>query len=292
MDILRQTMLFIPGNNSGMVQNGSVFQSDSIIFDLEDAVSLNQKDTARTLLKHALTNIDYGQTEVIVRINALDSDFFNKDLEYIVQSQLDAVLVPKTNLPEDIKQIDNILSKLEKKKNIEKNIEIIALIETALGVKNTYNIVQVSRRLTGVLFGGEDFTADIRTERTKKGEEISYARSHILVACRAAGVQAIDTPYSDIEDVEGLKEDTRNAKSLGFDGKAVISPHHIEIVNQIFSPTEKEINWAQKVVRAINKAEKEGKGVISLDGKMIDAPIVNRAKRILKIVDRKEGVLN
>jgi len=291
MEKLRQTMLFIPGNNPGMVQNGVVFDSDSVIFDLEDAVSLKEKDTARILLKHALVNIDYGSVEVVVRINALDSDLLNEDLEAIVKPQLDTILVPKINTADDIKQVDEILTKIEKENDIESPIKLIALVETALGVENVFSIAASSERMTAILFGGEDFTADIRTERTDRGEEIDYARSRIVVGCRAAGIDAIDTPYSNINNLDGLAKDAKRAKRLGFEGKSLISPKQINIVNKIFSPTEEEVNWAKRVVRAIERAEKEGKGVISLDGKMIDAPIVNRAKRIINIAAKKEGVL-
>jgi len=291
MGKLRKTMLFIPGNNPGMVQNGVVFNSDSVIFDLEDAVSLNEKDTARILLKHALKNIDFSSTEVVVRINGLDSNLVRDDLEAVVQPQLDTILVPKVNTADQIKEIDKILTKLEKENNIEIPIKIIALVETALGVENSFSIAEADKRMTAILFGGEDFTADIRTKRTDRGEEIDYARSRIIVSCRAAKIDAIDTPYSDIDNLECLKKDAKRAKRLGFDGKALISPKQINIVNQIFSPTAAEIDWAKRVVRAIDKAEKNGKGVISLDGKMIDAPIVNRAKRIINIAAKKEGAL-
>lgn len=291
MEKLRQTMLFIPGNNPGMVQNGVVFDSDAVIFDLEDAVSLKEKDTARILLKNALVNIDYSSVEVVVRINGLDSNLLRKDLAAVVQPQLDTILAPKINKAAEIKEIDQILTKLEKENNLDKTIKIIALVETALGLENSLSIARASERMTAILFGGEDFTADIRTERTDRGEEIDYARSRIIVSCRAAGIEAIDTPYSDINNLKSLIKDARRAKRLGFDGKALISPKQINIVNKIFSPTAAEVDWAKQVIRALERAEKEGKGVISLEGKMIDAPVVNRAKRIINIASKKEGVL-
>lgn len=291
MEKLRQTMLFIPGNNPGMVQNGAVFDCDSVMFDLEDAVSLNEKDTARTLLKYALANVDYGSVEVVVRTNTLASDLLKEDLKAIVQPQLDAILMPKISKADDIKKVDDLLSEVERENNIEDPIELIALVETALGVENAFSIAKASERMSGILFGGEDFTADIRTERTSRGEEIDYARSRIIVACRAAEIDAIDTPYSNINDLKGLTKDTKRAKRLGFSGKALISPKQINIVNKVFSPTKKEVDWAKRVVNAIERAEEKGKGVISLDGQMVDAPIVSRAKRIINISAKKEGVL-
>lgn len=284
MSKVRRTMLFIPGDNPGMLLNGGVLGADSIIFDLEDAVSLTEKDSARILVRNALKNLDYGKTEVIVRINALNTDYWKKDLDQIIPALPDVIMPPKIERAKDIEKICEYISKIEKDMGIEdKTIKIIPIIETSLGIENSFQIGQASPRLEALFLGAEDLTANIGAKRTKSGDEIFYSRSRIVIAAKASEIQAIDTPYTDIDDEEGLKKDAQFAKDMGFDGKASISPRHVETINKVFTPSEEEIEFAKEVIEAINRAEEEGRGVISMKGQMIDAPIVNRANHVLEI---------
>lgn len=285
---MRTTMLFVPGNNPAMVQNAGILGADSIIFDLEDAVAHEEKDAARILVRNALINIDYGNCETTVRINSLEYSKWEKDIKEIVKGKPDGIVIPKAESIESIKAVERVL---EEQGDLARNIILIPLIETAMGIERVFEILRSSSRVKAVIFGAEDYTANIGAKRTKKGIEIMYGRSRIVNAATATMVEAIDTPFTDVDDLEGLKEDVRFAKALGFSGKAIISPRHCSIVKEIFSPSPEEINYALKVIDSIQKAKKEGKGVVSLDGKMIDAPIVNRANRVLKLAGM-EGVRN
>lgn len=282
----RRSLLFIPGNSPSMILNGSVFGADSVIFDLEDAVSPAEKDAARILVRNGIKTLDYNFLETIVRINSIQTTFWQKDLATVIPVNPDAILVPKVESAKDIHKVTNYLVNLEKESNRTK---IIGLIETALGVENAYEIAQASERVTALFLGAEDLTADIGAKRTKEGQEIFYSRSRIIIAAKAAGIAAIDTPFTDVNDDQGLVADTILARDLGFDGKAVISPRHIDLVNEIFTPTEEEVEYAQKVMAVITRAQKEGKGAVALDGKMIDAPIVERAKRVLSLAEKLKG---
>ncbi|SHH33588.1 HpcH/HpaI aldolase/citrate lyase family protein [Desulfosporosinus lacus] len=277
MEKLRRTMLFMPGNNPGMLQDAAILGADSIILDLEDAVSLTEKDSARILVREAIKTIDYSQVEVVVRVNPLDTEFGQPDVDMIARVKPDTLLIPKAN-EEEIKLVDKLLDKIEKEEGYPLGcIKIIALIETALGLENVYNVIQASSRTVGVLLGGEDLTADLGIERTKEGEEIFYARNKVATVCRALKVDAIDTPFTDTNDYEGLEKDTAKAKGLGLTGKSAINPRQIETIHFVFAPTEDELKRALRILDAMEEAEKEGKGCCSLDGKMIDAPVINRA---------------
>jgi len=277
LETLRRTMLFMPGNNPGMLQNAAILGADSVILDLEDAVSLTEKDSARILVREAIKTIDYSQVEVVVRVNPLDTEFGPLDVDMIARVKPDTLLIPKAN-EEGIKLVAQLLDKIEKEEGFAAgSIKIIALIETALGLENVYSIIRVSKRVVGVLLGGEDLTADLGIERTKEGQEIFYARNKVATVCRALKVDAIDTPFTDINDYEGLERDTAKAKGLGLTGKAAINPRQIEIIHSVFAPTKVELKQALRILDAMEEAEKEGKGCCSLDGKMIDAPVIQRA---------------
>lgn len=280
------TMLFVPGNNPAMVQNAGLLGADAIIFDLEDAVSSDEKDAARMLVRNALKNVDYGNCERTVRINAVDYPKWKRDITEIVKGDPDGIVIPKAQSVETVKVVIEAMEKEEKAQN---PIGIIPLIETAEGVERVFEILSCSPRIKAVIFGAEDYTADVGAERSKEGSEILYARCRILNAAVAAGVDAIDTPFTDVEDLEGLKQDVLYAKRLGFKGKALISPRHCKLVKELLAPTEEEISYAFRVIEAIRRAEAEGKGVISLDGKMIDAPIVARAKKVLELAGVEGG---
>ncbi|WP_040192253.1 HpcH/HpaI aldolase/citrate lyase family protein [Clostridium culturomicium] len=287
---LRRTMLFMPGNNPAMVQDAAILGSDSIILDLEDAVSLTEKDSARILVREAIKTVDYSEVEVVVRINPLTTEFATEDIDVISRVKPDALMIPKAT-EEELQEVSRRLDLIEAEEGFEnKSIKLIPIVETAYGVENVYNIIKASDRVTAVLLGAEDLTSDLGIKRTKEGNEILFARNRVAVACRAMRVDSIDTPFTDTNDFEGLKKDIILAKSLGMTGKASINPRQIDTIHSIYAPTESEIIHAQRVLDAMEQAEAEGKGVFSLDGKMVDAPIINRAKTTVAL-SRQLGLI-
>ena len=291
---MRRSMLFLPGNNPNMLINASCLGADAVIFDLEDAVSPAEKDAARILVRNTMRYMDLCGCEVIVRINSVDTTYWKEDLELILPEKPDLILLPKTSNASDALVADEYMSELEKKLGMEKNtVGLMPLIETAAGVENAYTIASCTERVVALFLGAEDLTADLQCKRTKEGREIEYARCRLVVAARAAGVDVYDTPFTDVNDDEGIYTDASLAKALGFTGKASISPRHIDAINSVFSPTEAEVEYAYEVMDAIRLAKEMGKGAIALRGKMIDAPIVARAERTIAMakalgMDRRE----
>ncbi|MCI9678030.1 MAG: CoA ester lyase [Oscillospiraceae bacterium] len=280
---MRRSMLFLPANSPNMVVNGGVLGADSLIFDLEDAVSPDEKDAARDLLRSALEALDFGRCERVVRINGLDTPYWRLDLEAVIPMGPELIMLPKTGGGEDIRQLDRALTELESAHGLTPGrTGIIALLETAAGVENAFAAASASPRVKALFLGAEDLTADLRCQRTREGAEILYARSRLVCAARAAGVEVYDTPFTDVNDLEGLERDAAFAKGLGFTGKACISPAHVSTVNQMFSPSRKEIDYAREVFEAVERGRRQGKGAVSLRGKMIDAPIVARARLVLE----------
>jgi citrate lyase subunit beta/citryl-CoA lyase len=281
----------MPGNNPGMLQNAAVLGADSIILDLEDAVSIPEKDSARILVREAIKNIDYSNVEVVVRINALDNEFGPMDLEEISKVKPDALMIPKAD-EDSIKKVHEVLNSIEEQEGFEAGtLKIIPLVETAYGLETVYNIIKASNRVIAVLLGGEDLTADLGIKRTKEGEEIFYARNKVATACKALKIDAIDTPFTDTNDYEGLERDTEKAKSLGMTGKAAINPRQIDTIHTSLAPSENEIKHALRILEALEEAKKEGKGVFSVDGKMVDAPVINRALSTVKLAE-KLGIIS
>ena len=279
---MRRSMLFLPGNTPNMLINGAVLGSDAVILDLEDAVSPAEKDAARILVRNTIRYMDFGGCEIIVRINSIDTPFWKCDLEAILPEKPAVILLPKTNCAQDILTADAYMTELEEKLGFEKNtVRLMPLIETALGVENAFSIAAASGRVCALFLGAEDLTADLRCKRTKESREIEYARTRLVVAARAAGVDVYDTPFTDVNDDEGIEIDAASAKALGFTGKASISPRHVDTINRIFSPTEAEIDYAYEVMETIRLAKEQGRGVVALRGKMIDAPIVARAEQTI-----------
>ncbi len=282
---LRRTMLFMPGNNPGMLQTADTFGADSVIFDLEDAVALTEKDAARILVTEAMRTMSYGDTEVVIRINPLSSPFAMTDIDKMARLKPDAILLPKAT-PEDMAILEKELERIEEQEGIEVGtIKVHALVETAYGVETVYETIKSSKRIQAVLLGGEDLAADLAVKRTKDSEELFYARTKVVNACKALKVDAIDTPFTDTNDYVGLAEDSRKAKMLGFSGKLAINPRQIDTIHEVYSPTKQEISHALRVMAAKEEAEKEGLGVFSLDGKMVDLPIINRAIQTLEIAE-------
>ncbi len=279
---MRRSMLFLPGNNPNMLINGNCLGSDAVIFDLEDAVAPDQKDAARILVRNTMRYMDFRGCEIIVRINSIDTPYWKQDIDTILPYKPNLILLPKTSSAEDVRQADAYISEVEAKLGIEKNtVGLMPLIETAMGVENAFAIATGASRVEALFLGAEDLTADLRCKRTKEGREIEYARTRLVVAARAAGVDVYDTPFTDVNDDEGIWTDAQLAKALGFTGKASISPRHVEVINQVFSPTQKDVDYAYEVMDAIALAKEQGKGAISLHGKMIDAPIVARAEQTI-----------
>ncbi len=279
---MRRSLLFLPGNNPNMLINGNCLGADSVIFDLEDAVSPDEKDAARILVRNTMRHMDFSGCEMIVRINSVDTPYWQKDLDTVLPERVSLILLPKVSRPEDVMTVDAYMQTVEKRcGKKEGSIGLMPLIETALGVENAYHIASCSARVHALFLGAEDLTADLQCKRTKEGREIEYARTRLVVAARAAGVEVYDTPFTDVNDDAGVLADAVLAKDLGFSGKAAISPRHVEVINEVFSPTIEEINYAYEVIDAICLAKSQGKGAISLRGKMIDAPIVARAERTI-----------
>ncbi|MGT2935474.1 citrate (pro-3S)-lyase subunit beta [Streptococcus castoreus] len=291
MERLRRTMMFVPGANAAMLRDAPLFGADSIMFDLEDSVSLKEKDTSRALVHFALKTFDYSSVETVVRVNGLDS-CGALDIEAVVLAGVNVVRLPKTETAQDIIDVEAVIERVERENGIEiGRTRMMAAIESAEGVLNAREIAKASKRLIGIALGAEDYVTNMKTHRYSDGQELFFARSMILHAARAAGIAAIDTVYSDVNNTEGFQNEVRLIKQLGFDGKSVINPRQIPLVNEIYTPTEKEIDHAKQVIWAIHEAESKGSGVISLNGKMIDKPIVERAKRVIALATAA-GVLS
>ena len=279
---MRRSMLFLPGNNPNMLINGNCLGADAVIFDLEDAVSPDEKDAARILVRNTMRYMDFRGCEIIVRINSIDTPYWQKDLDQILPYQPGLILLPKTGSAADVLAADAYITQVEEALGMEAGtVGLMPLIETAMGVENAFAIASATKRVKALFLGAEDLTADLQCKRTKEGREIEYARTRLVMAARAAGIEVYDTPFTDVNDDEGIEVDALLAKSLGFSGKASISPRHVEVINRVFSPTLAEINYAYEVMEAIALAKQQGKGAIALRGKMIDAPIVMRAQRTI-----------
>jgi citrate lyase subunit beta/citryl-CoA lyase len=275
-------MLFLPGSTPNKIINGDSMGADAVILDLEDAVSPDEKDAARILVRHAIKSLGFPGVEIIIRINSIDTDYWKADLDEVIPLKPALIMPPKTSCAADVLAVDAYISQLEDKLGFERNtVKLIPLIETALGVENAFQIASATKRVAALFLGGEDLTADLRCKRTKEGNEINYARTRLVCAARAAGVDVYDTPFTDVNDDEGIWTDAEYAKSLGFTGKSAISPRHVSVINSVFSPSQKDIDYAYEVMEAIRLAKEQGRGVISLRGKMIDAPIVARAQQTI-----------
>ena len=279
---MRRSLLFLPGNTPNMLINGSCLGADAVIFDLEDAVSPGEKDAARILVRNTMTYMDFRGCEKVVRINGIDTPYWREDLDEILPCRPDLILLPKTGSALDIREADAYIAQVEERLGLDSGaVGLVALIETALGVENAFSIASASPRVAALFLGAEDLTADLRCKRTKEGREIEYARTRLVTAARAAGVEVYDTPFTDVNDDEGAEADATLAKALGFTGKASISPRHVEGINRVFSPSQAEIDYAYEVMEAIRLAKEQGRGAVALRGKMIDAPIVERARQTI-----------
>lgn len=282
-DRLRRSMMFLPGNAPAKLIDAHIYGSDSIMIDLEDAVSISAKDAARMLTYETLKKINYGTTEVVVRINALNSPYGRDDVIAMVSAGAQVIRLPKTDNANEVKEVDELISEIEYKLNRPKKTLILAAIESASGVINACEIAKASDRLMGIALGAEDYVTNLKTTRSKHAMELYYAREQIVHAARSNDLYCFDTVFSDIKDKAAFAEEVQFIKDLGFDGKSVIHPSQIKIVHDIYAPKEKEIINAIKVVNAAKEAEKNNIGVISVDGKMVDRPIIIRALRVIEL---------
>jgi len=280
---LRRSLLYVPGNMPSMLQNIPVFNCDTVFIDLEDAVPLNEKDAARSLVTKFVASYKNRNKEVFIRINALDTEWGYDDLLSVLPSLPDGIRLPKADTPEIVERLDTMLTEMEETLSLEiGTFKIIPSIESAMGVINSIKIARCSSRVIALAFGAEDFTASMEIERTKTGDELFSARTRVLWAAKAAGIQAIDTIFADVADMESFRTEVELIKRLGFSGKSLVNPRQVDVVHDVFAPKLEEIEYAQQVIEAIIRAREMGTGVIALNGKMIDAPVVKRAARVIK----------
>lgn len=281
---LRRTMMFLNAQKASLVKDAYIYKPDSIIFDLEDAVAENQKDSARIALYNALKSIDYKGIELVVRINGLDTPHFKEDIRAAVAGGIHTVRVPKTETCEDVWAAEKEIEKAEKEFGVPVGKTLMmAAIETPLGVMKAYELAKSSERIMGISFGAGDYVRTMRTTRSPEGVELLGARTQVVIAARAAGIMCFDTVYLDVDNMEGFADEVRLIKQLGFDGKSIISPKQIPITHQIFAPTQAEIAKAETTIRAIDEYAKDGIGVFTVDGQMIDIAMLEGAKRTIEL---------
>ncbi|MCX7781134.1 MAG: aldolase/citrate lyase family protein [Negativicutes bacterium] len=283
---LRRSVMYAAGNNPGLLQNAGIYGADSVIFDVEDSVAVTEKDSARELVYHALKHLQFP-CEIGVRINHISTPWGYDDLEYLLPAKPDYIRLPKGESGDEIRDIDKMITKVEEKCGFEPgSIKIMVSIETPKGLRNAYEIATASPRMIAIAIGGEDFAASLKTEKTKGnsitgGRELFVARSMLVFAAREAGIQAIDSVFSDLRDEETLINEVTMVKELGFDGKSCVNPRQIDIIHRVFTPSSQEIDYAHRVLTVYQEALANKSGVIALDGKMIDMPMVIRAERVL-----------
>lgn len=287
---MRRCMLFMPGNNVGNILNAAVFGADSVILDLEDAVAHAEKDSARVLTRHALAEMDFGSTEMIVRINGLDTSFWQDDLEAVVPLKPGAVMPPKIHGAEDVRVLAARIGEIEARCGIASgSVRLIPLIESARGIEAASAIARADARVDALYLGAEDLALNLRARRTRSGEEILYSRSRLVMAARAAGIEVLDTPFLDIQDMDGLREDAVRARTLGFSGKAAIYPLQVGVINEVFSPTLAEYRRALEVLDVVREAAAQGKGVSVHNGKILDGPLIAMAENVVRDYEATGG---
>ena len=282
-DRVRRTRLYLPGNEPHYVLNAGLHKPDCIILDLEDSVAPQEKDAARILVRNALMNVDFGSAERMVRINALPAG--REDLRQVIGRNVDTILIPKCESAAHVEEIDHEVNAVLKGRNIERTTYLLPIIESALGVERAFAIASASQWNCGLAIGLEDYTADIGVERTRIGTESLFARSAVINAAKAAGIQALDSVFPDVNDEEGLRQSVLEAKAIGFEGKGCIHPRQIKTIHDAFAPSSAERDYARRVVDTFEEAQRNGSGVVALGSKMIDAPVVKRAQRILALAN-------
>ena len=304
-----RTLLFIPGNNKRFLEKSRLLYPDILCFDLEDSVPISEKSIAREMITKSLSNNNHSLNrdninidnkidnannkhkdlpQLFVRINSFDSGLYEQDLESVICESLDGIVIPKVNSDSELEKITEIIETLEKKRNVEKTIRLIPSIESSQGVVNSYPIAKYNSRICSLLFGVFDYLYDMKLDYENEGLEYSYARAKIPVDARAAGIPALDSIWQQVDDLDGLQRDAKTAKKLGYAGKSIIHPKHIEPVHNVFVPSQNEIEWAKKVISTLNEIEQHGdkRGAFKVDGKMIDAVHFKQAKLILDFITK------
>lgn len=302
-----RTLLFIPGNNKKFLDKSKSIYPDVLCFDLEDSVPISEKSIARELISQTLysynnklnikdtnnnndTNNDDNNysPQLFVRINSFESGLYEQDLESMICDQLDGIVIPKVNSERELEKINVIIENLEKQKKINKTVRLIPSIESSQGVVNCYDIAKFNSRVCSIIFGVFDYLYDMKLDYVDEGIEYSYARAKIPVDARAAGISALDSIWQKVDDVDGLQRDARIAKRLGYNGKSIIHPKHIEPVHKVFVPSQNEIEWAKKVIATLKQIQEHGdkRGAFKVDGKMIDAVHIKQAKLVIDRISK------
>ena len=292
---LRRSMLFIPANNPGIIRDSYLYRPDSVMFDLEDSIAITEKDSARYLLFNMIKKMKplYKESgiELVVRINGLDTEFGVEDLEASIRAGIEVIRIPKTDTVENVYEVEKHIERIEKESGIEVGrTKIIVAIEGPLGALNALEIAKCSPRLIGMAIGGEDYVTNLKTTRSEDGVEMLMGRAMIVMAARTAGIAALDSVYSDVNNDEGFLKEASMIKQMGFDGKSLIHPRQIELIHNLYTPDEKSIKKSLRIIKSTEEALAEGRGVFTVDGKMIDKPIIERAQHVLNLA--KASVIN
>ena len=278
-DRLRRSRLYLPGSEPKYFINAGLHGPDAIILDLEDSVHHAEKDAARILVRNTLRAVDFGPCERMVRINQLPLGL--QDLTEVIPEEPDLILIPKVERPEQVSQVDRMIDELKSRDRIERPIWLMPIVESALGIENAFLIATVSANIAALTIGLEDYTADLGVVKTSEGRESHYARTRLLNAAKAANIQAIDSVFGDVGDLEGLRHWGENSRAQGFEGMGCIHPSQIPVIHEAFAPSQAEIEKALKIVAAFEEAQQRGLGVVSLGSKMIDPPVVERAHKLV-----------
>lgn len=272
----------MPGDSLRKIEKGSNAEVDSIIMDLEDGVAQSQKAEARATVATALSDVDFGHRERLVRINSMGSAVASEDINQTIMARPDGYVIPKVQNSMDLINVDQILTDIEHQHNWPLlGIRLLAVVETAIGVMNLKEIAGSTSRLDAILFGAEDLAGDIGATRTDEGWEVFYARSAVVTTCAAFGLQAIDTVFVDLTDPQKLEADCTFAQRMGYLGKMAIHPRQLPVINRVFTPSDEEVAAAQRIIDAFAEHQEAGAGVFELDGKMVDMPMVRVAHRVL-----------
>ena len=281
---LRRSMMFLNAQKPSLIKDPYLYGADSLMLDLEDAVAVTAKDTARFSLYQALKNVDYRGCERVVRINGLDTEYWKEDIRCAVAGGADVLRIPKTEDAKMVNAVEDAVLAAEREFNRpEGSTLLMAALESAKGVMNAYEVCTSSERMIGIALSGGDYTKDLQTKITGTGVELMGARQHMIIAARAAGVQCFDTVWTDLDNLEGFRKEVMLIKDMGFDGKSIINPRQIPIVHEVFTPSMKEIIFSEKVIREIDSKRKEGIGVFTVDGKMIDIAFYDGAQRVIAL---------
>jgi len=280
-EAFRYSRLYLPGNSPKLMLNAGIHKPNGLILDLEDAVAPNKKKEARYVVRNALRSLNFYGAERMVRIN--QGQLGIEDLAFVVPHNVNLILIPKSESAEDIQAVENEINRLKDVWGLKYDIWLMPIVESAKGVMKAYEIATASKNIAAMAIGLEDYTADMGTQRTAEGKESFFARSMVVNASRAAGIQPIDSVFSDVSDMDALAQNVKVSKSLGFDGMGCIHPRQIEVIHQNFAPEDKEIDKAKKIVLAFQEAKEKGLGVVSLGSKMIDAPVVKRANNTIRV---------